>query len=554
MKIFSVPLNPKLSEQDYFKFLGFLSQYKDWIYDVYFTSRIPPFTQDAMGDVFANPKDAEFAILAARNIQEALGIPISATFNNIQVPPTQENLDLWIENYKPFYDAGIYSVTIPHTHWVATGQIKEAFPKIFIKNTILREVHSANEVVALAKAGFDYINLDRDLMRDRDALLRIKAAKEYCHKNGMPIKISLLANEGCLGGCTFMVEHFEYNNNRSGQTPQYFNGPESRVSCQKWEYQDPAVSLKTANFPPWRSDWIEFIEECGIDTFKMHGREYVGRLSDTMKIIERFAKGEEILFDTFNRYIEDNNLEEKPINAWRKIIKNCKFDCWECGFCDKIYDKKATEFISPMVSSLADIVEKSATENVIINIKGLTSPRVQKIINATAKLAGNYLEIGTAGGATLAAALRNNNIKAWAVDNWQENIQPENQQFEMDKNTFDKFVKNIEPIVGDNQLNAINSHFLKVNKTIIDEPIKFMFYDGPHDAVATHDSIVYYKDVLADEAILMFDDANWEGIVAGADAGIKSAGLTPIYSKKILNTVENSKGWWNGLYIIVVRK
>ena len=43
MKIFSVPLNPKLSEKDYFAFLGFLTEYKDWIYDVYFTSRIPPF-------------------------------------------------------------------------------------------------------------------------------------------------------------------------------------------------------------------------------------------------------------------------------------------------------------------------------------------------------------------------------------------------------------------------------------------------------------------------------------------------------------------------------
>lgn len=554
MKIFSVPLNPKLSEKDYFAFLGFLKEYKDWIYDVYFTSRIPPFTQDAMGDVFADPKDAEFAILAARNIQETLGISISATFNNIQVPPTQKNLDLWIENFRPFYEAGIHSVTIPHTHWVATGQIKEAFPKIFIKNTILRDVHTASEIVALAKAGFDYINLDRDLMRDRDTLLRIKAAKEYCHKNGMPIKISLLANEGCLGGCPYMVEHFEYNNNRANQAPQYFNGPESRVSCTKWEFQDPAVSLKTANFPPWREDWMEFINECGIDTFKMHGREAVSRLSETLKIIKNFAEGKEILFDTFDRYIEDNNLVEKPINAWRKIIKNCKFDCWECGFCDKIYDKKASEFISPMVSTMADIVAESAKENVIINIKGLTSPRVQKIINKTAKFAGNYLEIGSASGATLASALRNNTIKAWAIDNWSEDIQPENKQFEMPKNIYAQFEQSIEPFVNDNHVHVIDADFLRVNKDLIDEPVKFMFYDGPHDEISTRNAVLYYKDVLADEAILIFDDANWDGIVKGADEGIKMAGLNVVYSKKILNEIESSNSWWNGLYILVVKK
>lgn len=554
MKIFSVPLNPKLTEKEYFHFLGFLQTYKDWVYDVYFTSRIAPFHQDAMGDLFKNDGDYEQAILAARNIQEALGIPISATFNNIQVPPTQENLDLWIENFKPYYDAGIHIATLPHTHWVATGQIQEAFPELMIKNTILRDVHTATEVVNLAQAGFHYINLDRDLMRDRDALLRIKYAKEYCHKNGMPIKLSLLANEGCLGQCAYMVEHFEYNNNRKDDAPQYFNAPSSRVSCTKWEYQDNALSLKTANFPPWREDWVEFVEELGIDVIKMHGREASSRLFETMDIIERFAKGEEILFDQFNDYIAENNLEEKPIDVWRKKIKTCKFDCWDCHYCDKIYDKKATQFITPIVSAMADIVAESAKENVIINIKGLTSPRVQKIINRTAKLAGNYLEIGTAMGSTLASALRGNTIKAWAIDNWSEDIQPQNNQFVMPTNKFDAFIENIEPYVQESNLHTIDADFLMVNKDLIDEPVKFMFYDGPHDYESTKNAVLYYADKLDDEAILIFDDANWNGIVDGADDGIKTAGLNILYHKKILNGIESSKDWWNGLYIVVVKK
>jgi len=51
-KIFSVPLNPKLNEQQFLEFYQFLERNKDWISDVYFTSRIAPFKQDAMGDVF----------------------------------------------------------------------------------------------------------------------------------------------------------------------------------------------------------------------------------------------------------------------------------------------------------------------------------------------------------------------------------------------------------------------------------------------------------------------------------------------------------------------
>ncbi len=46
--------------------------------------------------------------------------------------------------------------------------MSQVFPELKVKNTILREVTKANEVIELAKAGFYYINLDRDLMRDHD--------------------------------------------------------------------------------------------------------------------------------------------------------------------------------------------------------------------------------------------------------------------------------------------------------------------------------------------------------------------------------------------------
>ena len=118
--------------------------------------------------------------LNALFVSQETGIPLSATFNNIQVPPTQENLDIFIQNFRFLYDAGVRIVTLPHTSWVLTGQLQKEFPELFIKNTILREVTRPNEIVNLAKAGFHYVNLDRDLMRDRDTLLKIKEAKEYC--------------------------------------------------------------------------------------------------------------------------------------------------------------------------------------------------------------------------------------------------------------------------------------------------------------------------------------------------------------------------------------
>jgi hypothetical protein len=289
-KIFSIPLNPKLDEKQFLDFYQFCERNKDWISDIYFTSRIAPFVQDAMGDIITIVEDQSSLIENALNIQKALGIPVSATFNNIQIPPTQQNLDKFIINFKKLYDAGVRTATIPHTHWLATGQIQLAFPELFIKNTILRDVRTPAEVVALAQVGFDYINLDRDLMRDRDTLLRLKEAKVWIKENmGKDIKFSLLANEGCLGSCPMMVEHFEYNNTRSEKQPSYFNDPISRVSCKKWDVEDPAVNLKTANFSPWKADWDEYLDELGIDVFKMHGREDMEKLYETMELIDRYV-------------------------------------------------------------------------------------------------------------------------------------------------------------------------------------------------------------------------------------------------------------------------
>jgi len=555
-KIFSVPLNPKLTPDQFVEFYNFLNDYKEYIYDIYFTSRIPPFMQDAMGDVFVLQEDYSYAIEQALVIQANLNIPVSATFNNISVPPTQKNLDLFIKNFKPLYDAGIRIATIPHTHWMATGQIKRAFPELYVKNTILRDVKTAAEVVNLAKAGFDYINLDRDLMRDKDTLLRIKTAKEWIKKNlGKEIKISLLANEGCLGNCPMMVEHFEFNNARRGEAPQYFNDPISRVSCPKWEVDDPSVHLKTANIPPWKEDWDIFINKLGIDVFKMHGREAPPRLFESIDIIKRYAANNDILIDQFNSYLEDNNLKEKPIFAWREKIRNCKFDCWECHFCDDIYKVKSKIDHTDLVKHVAQSILDSGIPTTQNNIPGLTSSRVKTLLNNIAKGVDTYMEIGCALGSTFFATLDKNTLVAYAVDNWNENIQPDRTDLRtLPENTYFRFKQNLENYKGNSKIVVLNNDLFETNLKDLNKKINMWFYDGPHDAKTTKEAVEFYASSFSKEAVLIFDDANWKGVVDGAREGINAAGLTASYEKIILNDQEDPNGWWNGLYIVIVNK
>lgn len=534
--MFSIPINPKINEKQFYEFIEFCIQYKPYIYDLYFTCRMPPFVQDAMGDVFVT--DPYASIEAALEIQQRTGITISATFNNTLIRPSQQNLDLFISNFKQLYNSGIRSATIPHTHWVATKQIQKHFPELQIKNTILRNVTRANEVAELAKAGFDYINLDRDLMRDKDALIECKrAAQKY------NVKLSLLANEGCIGNCSMMDEHFQYNNSRTKE-PQYFNDPISRVSCPKWDYEDPSTPLKTANFPPWKADWDELLQY--VDVVKMHGRESISRMYETMNIVRRYAAGEEILFDTFDEYLKETNLNEKPIMAWRKIIKNCKFNCWDCNFCDKVYEAKSAQKSHPLILAVTSELVDSVNQNIEFSIDGLTSPRVQKLLNGLSKHCKKYLEIGSALGST--ASSIDLNCEIYCVDNWSQNIQPESDEFILPINSKEQFIANLN-----RKVNIFDQDMFTVDLSNIKE-IDLFFYDGPHEEITTEQAIIYYRKSFADYCIMIFDDANWQGVVMGAQKGIESAGFIPIYSKLMLNNTEDKNMWWNGLYIVVTKR
>lgn len=558
MKIFSLPINPKLEEEFvYSNFIPFLQEHKHLISDLYFTCRMPPFLQDAMGDVFET--DIRMTTMNALHISREVDIPLSATFNNIYVVPNQRNLDTWIENFRPLYNEGCRIVTLPHTSWVLTGQIQREFPDLYIKNTILREVTKANDIVQLAQAGFNYVNLDRDLMRDRDQLLRIKQAKEYCDND---LKISLLVNEGCWGGCPIMPEHYHYNNSRMPNDPQYFDDPISRVSCSLWDVKDPAASLKAANLPPWKKDWEEILD-LGVDVFKLHGRENAMRLKESMDIIKRWNNDEELLFPEFEEYMEDTSIAERPIDVWREKIKTCKFDCWDCHYCDTVaknyVDKKGLSlhpYVERVLRSIEDAAMfKSGFEH-RYTIPGFTSNRVRHFLNNLCSESPTiYLELGCYTGSTFYAATHKNGIiAAYAVDNFESTeIEPFREEVLLPKSKDPKkeFLSNFYhpnwSLIHKNIPDLIGS----------DIPLKpnVIFYDADHDHVNQLANLNSILGFLPDEFILVLDDANFQGVVSSADEFVETNNLKPMFRRKILTSVvEDDKDWWNGLYILVLSK
>jgi hypothetical protein len=340
-KIFSIPFNPMLTEDMFInEFYPFLERNKEWIYDIYFTCRIPPFTQDAMGAVFKE-EDRDIVFENAMIIQKALGIKISATFNNINISPNFQNYKLFVDNLKPLYEKGLRCITIPHGHWVAMG-LKKHFPEMEIKNTILRKVATGQDFWYNADQGFDYINLDRILMRDVEELKNIKRAQlKYQEEKGKYVKISLLVNEGCLGRCPVMDEHYTYNNLRTNNELPYFHHEISKVTCEhKWEKEINAFFFKTGTIPPFKEEFDEFLEY--IDVFKMHGRDSFNRLKETMEIVDSYVQGKEVLSDTSHIYLD--GIPHEELKGWRNKIKKCKFQCWDCNYCEIVADHKKKSY------------------------------------------------------------------------------------------------------------------------------------------------------------------------------------------------------------------
>jgi hypothetical protein len=359
-KIFSIPLNPYTTAEDYEKvFVPFLSKYKEWVYDVYFTARIPPFLQDAMGAVFKEEQLVQM-FQNALALEEQTGVRVSATFNNINVPPTAENLEIFVNNLQYLYDAGLRSMTMPHNHWLMTGVFQEKFPELQVKNTVLRRVATAQDFWNACEAGFDYVNIDRILLRDETTLDNIKKAQQqYEEKTGKYVPTALLANEGCRGKCPTMDEHYIINNSSGSRQPgtdkPYFYQKISQNTCPKWRLEDSAYSFKMANIPPYREDVERILTK--VDILKMHGREGFGLLNDTIKFVESYVNGDDELHDiSVRNQIDDLHVRPKVLGAWRNKIRDCKFECWDCHLCDELVASAQKKKDDKLGSSIDDLI------------------------------------------------------------------------------------------------------------------------------------------------------------------------------------------------------
>jgi hypothetical protein len=336
--LFSLPFNSSMNEEGLNKiYFPFLEEYHPFLYDIYFTLSVAPFINDAMGqgrNIADTEADNQKVLNLMLDIQKRYNIRVSATFNDITIDPTQKNMQIFIENFKPYYEKGIVSVTLPHIHWMLSGEIKRAFPKLFVKNTILRKVSKPQEYVDYVQAGFDAVNIDRANIRDRDNLKALKKAYDVFKK-----PMILLVNEGCRGNCPTMDEHYTINCSKEDKIP-YFRQEVAKNTCPLWSSINPYYHLQVCNMPLHREDFEEIIKY--IQVLKLHGRSELNLLIESIEIVKRYAnpKQKYILREQLQRF-RKFNYDEAEISKWRAYTKNCKFECWCCSTCEELHNSAA---------------------------------------------------------------------------------------------------------------------------------------------------------------------------------------------------------------------
>jgi hypothetical protein len=208
------------------------------------------------------------------------------------------------------------------------------------------------------------------------------------------------------------------------------------------------------------------------------------------------------------------------------------------------------------IKNVFNNLHKNKLPDWILNLNGMSGRKYRQFINNLCETINNprYLEIGCWKGSTLCSAMFDNNITAFAVDNWSEFNGPK-QEFEA----------NIQKCINESK-SKINFSFKEMNYTNIDYSnigkYNIYFFDGPHKPEDQYNALKLAMPSLEDEFIFICDDWNWDYVETETLRSIKDLNLNLVYSIDIKTNLEDVKkgffceksDWHNGIFISVLKR
>ena len=212
---------------------------------------------------------------------------------------------------------------------------------------------------------------------------------------------------------------------------------------------------------------------------------------------------------------------------------------------------RPTTIVKPTVSMLCQHVETSIEhgdrmtsklDRAAFQARGFTSPKVRHLLNNLGSLDGlDYLEVGVHRGATFVATNYKNTLaSATAVDNWSE--------FADDGKVKGEFLHHCSTLLAPGSYRFLEQDCFTVTREQFRAPINFYLYDGEHSFDAQRKALTHYYALLDDAFIFLVDDFSWETARSGTEEAIGELGLERVYEREL------TEGWWNGLYVSVLKK
>lgn len=225
----------------------------------------------------------------------------------------------------------------------------------------------------------------------------------------------------------------------------------------------------------------------------------------------------------------------------------------------KVFDSKISH---PYVDVVKESFEKALNYDsqltpFVLDVHGMSGKKYRHFINNVVSSISDarYLEIGSWKGSTLCAAIFNNNVIAYAIDDWSTDGGPKDEFNENVQACIEASDENLEIDVRFEE-----SDYRLVNYSEIGKYNIFL-YDGLHEEQDQYDGIVLPYETLDDVFILIVDDWNWSGPKDGTNRAIKELNLEVLYSVEIDSSEDYGNGlsfqrsdWHNGYFIGVLKK
>ncbi|MBN2478895.1 MAG: hypothetical protein JXA94_01575 [Parachlamydiales bacterium] len=193
-------------------------------------------------------------------------------------------------------------------------------------------------------------------------------------------------------------------------------------------------------------------------------------------------------------------------------------------------------------------LSKSKLNNRILKIEGMSSPKGRHLLNNICRLENTYyLEVGTWKGSTFVSSLYQNEnfVKdAIAVDDWS--------QFSGPKNSF---LSNCKQYLKKNNYRFYETDCFLLDLNVFKNPINIYFFDGNHSQESQEHAFLYFNPILDNLFIAIVDDWNWEDVRMGTFKAFDGLNYKILY-EEYLPSKKNceSSTWWNGTYVVIIKK